>query len=70
MEAKKTPYESAEYDRTFIERIAQMDYEELLVYLHGLPEEERKAMESAIYKAASQQAVQDHMTYLAGGLSR
>jgi hypothetical protein len=58
----------AEYDQAFIERISEMGYEEVLAYLQTLPEVERKAMEDAIYRAASHRAVKEHYEWLTGGL--
>ena len=64
MEANKTKFEMAEYDQAFIDRIMDMGYEEMLAYLHSLPEVERKAMEEAIFRALSRRAVKDHFDEL------
>ena len=69
LEAKKTNFEMAEYDQSFIDRMMGMADDELLMYLHALPELERKAMEQAIFRALSQRAVQDQIDNLTRGLA-
>ena len=69
VEAKKTKFEMAEYDQAFIDRIMEMGYEEMLAYMHALPEVERKAMEEAIFRALSQRAVKNRIDELRGWLT-
>ncbi len=68
-EGKKTKFEAAEYDQAFIDRMMEMGFEEMLVYLQALPEAERKAVEDAIHRAISQRVVKDHIEYLQGGIA-
>jgi len=67
-EDKKTNFEAAELDQAFLDRMWQMGYEEMLVYLQALPEAERKAVEEAINRAISHRVVKEHIEYLQGGL--
>ncbi len=67
MEGKKNKYDAAEYDETFLERMVEMSWEDLRVYLETLPEAERKAVMEALNRAACQQAVKDHHEWLRGG---
>ncbi len=60
-------FEMAEYDQAFIARMMDMADEDLLAYLHSLSEPERKAMEQAIFRGLSQQAVKEHILELQGG---
>ncbi len=68
MEARKNKYEMAEYDELFLERIAEMGYEDFIAYLQSLPEDERKATEAALDSAVSLQAVKYHHQWLRGGI--
>ncbi len=67
-EGKKTKFEAAELDQAFLERLWQMGYEEMLVYLQALPEEVRKAMEKAIDRSISHRIVKEHIEDLQCGL--
>ena len=58
-EAKKTTFDAAEYDETFLERMSEMGYEDFMVYMESLPEVERKAMQAALSIAASLRAVKE-----------
>ncbi len=66
MEARKNKFEMAEYDETFLERMAEMGYEDFMAYLQSLPEDERKATEAALSTAVSLQAVKYHHKWLRG----
>ncbi len=67
-EGKKTKFEAAELDQAFLDRMWQMGYEEMLIYLQALPEEVRKAMEEAIDRSISHRVVKEHIEYLQCGL--
>lgn len=66
-EGKKTKFDMAEYDEAFLERIAEIGYEDFMAYLQSLPDLERKAMEEAISRAAGQLAMKYHHEWLTGG---
>ena len=69
MEDKKTKFDAAQYDESFLERIAEMGYEDFMAYLQALPELERKTMEEALHTAASLRAVKEHHEWLRGGVA-
>jgi hypothetical protein len=46
----------------------QLGYEEMMIYLQGLPEAERKAMEEAIDREIGRRIVKEHIEYLQLGL--
>ncbi len=67
-EDKKTKYDAAELDREFLDRVWQLGYEEMMIYLQGLPDEQRKAMEEAIDREIGRRIVKEHIQYLQCGL--
>ena len=67
-EGKKVNFEAAELDQEFLDRIWQLDYEQILIYLQALPDEVREAMEEAINRSISHQVMKNHKQHLQGGL--
>ncbi len=67
-EDKKTKFDAAEYDESFLERMAEMGYEDFMAYLQSLPDDQRKATEAALSTAVSLQAMKCHHQWLRGGL--
>ena len=68
MEGKKNKFDAAEYDESFLERFAAMDWEDFGAYLQTLSEAERKAILEALNRATCQAIVKDHHEWLRGGV--
>ncbi len=61
-------YEMAEDDRSLLDRLINMSYDEILAYVQSLPEAEQQPMAQVILRAASLRAVADYMEDLHAGL--
>ncbi len=65
-EVRKNKFDMAEYDQQFIDRMMNMSDEEILAYLHSLPEAERGGMEEAILRVMSQEMLKSQLQWLRG----